>query len=100
METQYLGATLVAMGPATAAAMVIDVYKSATCGCCGKWVERLRSSGFGVRVNDIPNVNAFRARAGIPEALSACHTALLDGYVVEGHVPAADIRKLLNERPK
>jgi hypothetical protein len=95
-----LAATLVATKAATAAATVVDVYKSATCGCCGKWVDHLRGSGFEVKVNDISNVDAFRAKAGVPAALAACHTALVDGYVVEGHVPAADIRKLLAERPK
>ena len=84
----------------TAAGPFIEVYKSSTCGCCGKWVEHLRTSGFAVNVHDIPDVDAFRARAGVPAPLAACHTALVDGYVVEGHVPAADIRKLIAERPK
>lgn len=78
----------------------VDVYKSPACGCCGKWVEHLRASGFNVTVNDIADVDAFRAKAGVPNALAACHTALVGGYVVEGHVPAADIRKLLAERPR
>src|SRR5213593_807074 len=78
---------------ATAATMVVDVYKSPTCGCCGKWVEHLRTNGFAVTVNEIDNVDAFRTRAGVPAALASCHTARVDGYVVEGHVPAADIRK-------
>ena len=85
---------------ATSAATVIDVYKSPTCGCCGKWVEHLRGSGFAVNVHEMANVDPFRAKAGVPAALASCHTALVDGYVVEGHVPAADIRKLLAERPK
>ena len=90
-----LGAT-----KATAAAPVIDVYKDPTCGCCGKWAVHLRKDGFAVNVHDIDDVDAFRARAGVPAALASCHTALVDGYVVEGHVPAADIRKFLAERPK
>jgi hypothetical protein len=89
-----------ATGRASTANTNVDVYKSPTCGCCGKWVEHLRGDGFSVRVNEIADVDAFRARAGVPAALAACHTALIDGYVVEGHVPAADIRKLLAERPK
>jgi hypothetical protein len=84
----------------TAAAPVINVYKSPTCGCCGKWAEHLRANGFVVNVNAIQDVTAFRAQAGVPAALASCHTALVDGYVVEGHVPAVDIRKLLAERPK
>lgn len=93
-------AALAATKVATAADTVIDVYKSPTCGCCGKWVEQLRTSGFKVTVNDIVNVDGFRAKAGVPASLAACHTALVDGYVVEGHVPATEIRRLLAERPK
>jgi hypothetical protein len=99
----FLGIAVAAALIATkvaAAVPVVEVYKSLTCGCCGKWVEHLRTSGFAVNVNDIPNVDAFRAKAGVPAALASCHTALVSGYVVEGHVPAADIRKLLAERPK
>lgn len=99
----FLGFAVAAALVATkiaAAVPVVEVYKSPTCGCCGKWVEHLRTSGFAVNVNDIPNVDAFRAKAGVPAALASCHTALVSGYVVEGHVPAADIRKLLAERPK
>jgi hypothetical protein len=99
----FLGIAVAAALVATkvaAAVPVVAVYKSPTCGCCGKWVEHLRMSGFAVNVNDIANVDAFRAKAGVPAALASCHTALVSGYVVEGHVPAADIRKLLAERPK
>jgi hypothetical protein len=91
--------TFVATG-ARAAAPSIDVYKEAACGCCGKWSEHLRTHGFTVRVNELPTLDAFRARAGVPAALASCHTALIGGYVIEGHVPAADILKLLAERPK
>ena len=94
-----IAATLVATR-VTGAVPVIEVYKSPTCGCCGKWAEHLRKDGFAVNVHDIPDIDAFRAKAGVPAALAACHTALVGGYVIEGHVPAADIRKLLTERPK
>jgi hypothetical protein len=87
-------------GKVTAAVPLIEVYKSSTCGCCGKWVQHLRTSGFAVNAHDIPDVDGFRARVGVPAALASCHTALVGGYVVEGHVPAADIRKLFDERPK
>ena len=99
----FLGIAVAATLVATkvgAAVPVIEVYKSPTCGCCGKWVEHLRTSGFAVDVHDIPDVDAFRAKAGVPATLAACHTALVGGYVVEGHVPAADIWKLIAERPK
>jgi hypothetical protein len=94
-----VAATLVAT-KVTAAVPVIEVYKSPTCGCCGKWAEHLRKDGFAVNVHAIPDIDAFRVRTGVPAALASCHTALVGGYVVEGHVPAADIRKLLIERPK
>ena len=94
-----VAATLVA-AKVTAAGPVVEVYKSPTCGCCGKWAEHLRNDGFAVNVHAIPDIDAFRVRTGVPAALASCHTALVGGYVVEGHVPPADIRKLLTERPK
>ncbi len=94
-----VAATLVATR-VTAAVPIIEVYKSPTCGCCGKWAEHLRNDGFAVNVHAIPDIDAFRVRTGVPAGLASCHTALVGGYVVEGHVPAADIRKLLTERPK
>ncbi len=84
--------------PASAAEMV-DVYKSPHCGCCGKWVEHLRQAGFAVRTHDVNDVPAARQRLGMPERLGSCHTAKVAGYVVEGHVPAADIQRLLKEKP-
>lgn len=84
---------------AFAATPVIDVYKSPTCGCCGKWVEHLRANGFDASVHQVGDVDAVRARAGVPVQLASCHTARIGGYVIEGHVPAADIRRLLAERP-
>ena len=76
------------------------VYKSPTCGCCEKWVEHLRSEGFAVQTHDVPDVTPIKLENGVAPELSACHTALVGGYVVEGHVPASDIRRLLAERPK
>jgi len=84
--------------PASAAEMV-DVYKNPHCGCCGKWVEHLRQAGFAVRTHDVNDVPAARQRLGMPERLGSCHTAKVAGYVVEGHVPAADIQRLLKEKP-
>ena len=82
-----------------AASPNVEVYKSPTCGCCGEWVKHMRANGFRVTINEVADVDVFRAKAHVPAALAACHTALVDGYVVQGHVPAADIRKLLAERP-
>lgn len=77
----------------------IDVYKSPTCGCCKKWVEHLERGGFTVKAHDVVDVAAMRRELGMPERLGACHTAKVGGYLVEGHVPAADIRKLLKDKP-
>jgi hypothetical protein len=77
----------------------VQVYKSPTCGCCEKWVEHLRAEGFTVRTNDVPDVTPIKLENGVSPELSACHTAFVGGYVVEGHVPASDIRRLLAERP-
>ena len=81
------------------AADTVDVYKSPHCGCCGNWVEHLRQAGFAVRTHDVNDVPAARQRLGMPERLGSCHTAKVAGYVVEGHVPAADIQRLLKEKP-
>jgi hypothetical protein len=85
----------------TPAADTITVYKSATCQCCSVWAEHLRQAGFNVVTHDqeIDALNERRRDLGVPDALSSCHTASVNGYVIEGHVPAADIRKLLAERP-
>lgn len=77
---------------------LVEVWKSPTCGCCGAWVEHMQAAGFEVRIHDVGNT-AARARAGLPAKYGSCHTALVDGYVVEGHVPAADVKRLLAERP-
>ena len=81
-------------------APVVEVYKSATCGCCSKWVEHLKQNGFEVRAYDVPDPGALRQRFGMPDKYGACHTAKVGGYVVEGHVPAKDIKRLLAEKPK
>ncbi len=77
----------------------VAVHKSATCGCCKLWVERLRSAGFEVEVHDVDNLNAVKQRVGIPYGMGSCHTAEVEGYFVEGHVPVEDIKRLLRERP-
>lgn len=77
----------------------VEVYKSPSCGCCNDWIEHLRAAGFKVRANDVPAPGAYRARFGLPERYGSCHTALVGGYVVEGHVPAREIKRLLAERP-
>ena len=78
----------------------VEVFKSPYCGCCGKWVEHLRQNGFQVNTHDVEDVTAARKRLGMPDRLGSCHTAKIGGYVVEGHVPAADIQRLLRDKPK
>ncbi len=77
----------------------IEVYKTPWCGCCGDWVDHLRAKGFEVRVQDQGSLDAIKEKGGITPALASCHTAFIDGYVIEGHVPAGDIDRLLQERP-
>src|SRR3970040_3060814 len=88
---------LVAMLSATATlafeAQKVEVYKSPSCGCCTLWVEHMRRSGFSVVVHDVRDVMPFRERYGVPDAMSSCHTALVGGYVLEGHLPAAGVRR-------
>lgn len=79
---------------------LVEVWKSPTCGCCKDWVAHLEAEGFRVKVIEVPNTAPFRAKAGIPEQYGSCHTAKVDGYALEGHVPAREIRRLLGERPK
>ena len=76
------------------------VHKSPSCGCCGAWVDHMRQAGFEVQVDETDELEPIRKRLGVPYAKGSCHTAEVGGYVVEGHVPAADIKRLLAEKPK
>ena len=78
----------------------VTVYKTPTCGCCKKWVEHLEANGFSVEAIDLSDVQPIKNKNGVPAHLSSCHTALVDGYVVEGHVPAEDVLRLLKEKPE
>ena len=80
-------------------AQIVDVYKSPYCGCCEKWVEHLQQNGFKVRTHDVEDVPGTRRALGMPEGYASCHTARVGGYLIEGHVPAADVRRLLREKP-
>jgi hypothetical protein len=77
----------------------IQVYKDPTCGCCALWVEHLRKAGFTATVTDVADMTAIKTKHGVPSQARSCHTALVDGYVVEGHVPVDDIQRLLKQRP-
>lgn len=85
---------------AGAAQPVIEVYKTATCGCCKGWVKHLEDSGFKVKAHDVENPGDYRQKFGIPNELGSCHSARVGGYALEGHVPAADVKRLLASKPK
>ncbi len=87
----------VAAAPASEHTMT--VYKSPTCGCCNKWIDHMTANGFKVEGEDMANVAPLKVEKGIPSKLFSCHTGVIDGYVVEGHVPADAVKKLLDERP-
>ncbi len=78
----------------------ITVYKDPSCGCCKSWIEHLIKHGYPVDAKDTPQMTEVKRTLGVPDALTSCHTAVVNGYLIEGHVPAADIAKLLKEKPK
>jgi hypothetical protein len=82
------------------ASNLVIVSKTPTCGCCEKWVAHMRDAGFTVEVRNMSDTSGEREKAGVPPELSSCHTALVGGYAIEGHVPADLVHKLLKERPK
>ena len=84
---------------AGAANEVLDVYKLLHCGCCEGWAAHMRSAGFAVRITELEDLGPVKSRFGVSDDLAACHTAVIDGYVVEGHVPAREVLRLLRERP-
>lgn len=85
---------------ADASLPLVVVHKSPTCGCCEAWVTHMKSAGFPVEVKNVDNLDAIKTKVGVPYAKGSCHTAEVDGYFVEGHVPAADVKRLLAERPQ
>lgn len=90
------GATVPARGADLA---TVTVWKNPMCGCCGKWVEHLRAAGFRVEVNETARMSVIKRRLSVPEGMASCHTARVAGYVIEGHVPAGNIKKLLKQKP-
>ena len=102
-----VGTALLTSKPANLAAsdqaiapVEVVVYKSPTCGCCSKWVDHMTASGFKVIAHDTSNMQAVKTRLGVPDAMASCHTSVVNGYIIEGHVPAADIQRLLRDKPK
>ena len=86
--------------PSQPAGPTIMVFKTPTCSCCGKWVEHLKSNGFVVKVQEVSDTSPYQRQYHVPRTMQSCHTAVVNGYTIEGHVPAAEIKRLLNERPK
>ena len=99
LPTLACGAALGLAAPAFASPDEVVMYKDPNCGCCGKWAEHMRSAGFAVKEVASARMDLVKQEAGVPEALGSCHTAKVAGYVVEGHVPAADVRRMLAEKP-
>lgn len=91
---------MIALAPLAASAAEVTVYKSPYCGCCGGWVSHMRSNGHSVKTIDLEDLSTIKKMTGVGEELQSCHTAVVDGYVIEGHVPAQDVARLLTERPK
>jgi hypothetical protein len=104
-KTLHLGALVFAASlafrahPVEADPQVVHVYKSATCGCCQKWVDHVRSQGYTVTVENVADVAPVKRNLGVPSTTQSCHTAVVASYYVEGHVPAEDIARLLAEHP-
>src|SRR6266496_3590925 len=78
----------------------VTVYKDPNCGCCKNWVEHLLKHGYRVDVKDTPDMAAIKRTLGVPDGIAACHTGVVNGYLIEGHVPAADIDRLLQQKPR
>lgn len=83
----------------TSGPIEIEVYRSPTCGCCSKWITHLEQNNFKVKDFVTDDMPAKKDEAGVPQEMASCHTGIVDGYVIEGHVPAADIKKLLKAKP-
>lgn len=99
MKTFPITVLALALSAAPAAAQSIQVHLSPSCGCCKAWVKHLEQAGFSPRVIESKDMAASKRAIGVPEKVESCHTAIIDGYFIEGHVPASDIRRLLNEKP-
>ena len=97
--TLFAPFALVACAQAATAA-TLEVVKTPSCGCCKVWVERMKAAGFAVTTRDVEDTSPVAKAAGVPDTMRSCHTARIGGYVIEGHVPAADIKRLLAQKPK
>ena|SRR6266404_4594480 len=104
MKRRNLVAALVALAlgsissPSQSSSPLVTVFKTPTCSCCGKWVEHLKMNGFTVRVQEVNNTAAYQRQYRVPRGMESCHTAVVNSYTIEGHVPAAEIKRLLKGR--
>jgi Predicted metal-binding protein len=101
LRTLVLSTAISLLSASAALSATVSVFKDAGCGCCGGWIAHMRANGFTVAAADISpeQMDVVKAKAGITSDTASCHTALVDGYVVEGHVPASDVQRLITERP-
>ena len=86
--------------PSQSSGPLVTVFKRPTCTCCNKWVEHLKANGFEVKVQEVNDTSPYEQQYRVPRTMTSCHTAIVNGYTIEGHVPATEIKRLLNERPK
>jgi len=101
MLAGVLAMTVVSVSPmAQGRTTAVAIYKTPTCGCCSLWVKHLAQNGFTTKVTDMESLEDVKTTNNVPRQARSCHTAVVDGYVIEGHVPAAEIQRLLKERPK
>jgi hypothetical protein len=91
--------TAAAQRKAPAKPVMMSVYKTPTCGCCAKWVDHMKQNGFTVHVTDLNDLSSIKTKHAVPSRAQSCHTAVVNGYVVEGHVPASDVKRMLKEKP-
>jgi hypothetical protein len=94
------GAALAQVAAPAADLPTVLVYKTPTCGCCNGWIEHMQAAGFTVDARDVSDIMTVKHDSGVPVSMSSCHTSIIDGYVVEGHVPAEQVMRLLAERPE
>jgi hypothetical protein len=87
------------MAAQTSAKPLMTVYKSATCGCCSKWIEHMQANGFEVKAINVDDIDKVKRDHGVPDAAASCHTGIVNGYIVEGHVPADAVLKMLKDKP-
>lgn len=100
LHSMLMAALLGSVAGWASAGTAAEVFKSPYCGCCGGWIVSMEKNGFDVIAHNVADVPAERKKLGMPDQLASCHTAHIGNYVIEGHVPAADIKRLLKEKPK